>query len=57
MTDSRLRHRHNVPAARDLRGKQTPAEVILWQELRSRRLAELKFRRQHPIGPFVADFC
>jgi very-short-patch-repair endonuclease len=25
--------------------------------LRSRKLSGLKFRRQHPIGPFVADFC
>ncbi len=25
--------------------------------MRGRRLAGLKFRRQHPIGPFVADFC
>jgi very-short-patch-repair endonuclease len=30
--------------------------MILWKRLRSRRLADLKFRRQHPIGPFVADF-
>jgi very-short-patch-repair endonuclease len=26
-------------------------------ELRDRRLAGVKFRRQHPIGPYVADFC
>ena len=24
---------------------------------RSRQLEEYKFRRQHPIGPYVADFC
>ena len=30
----------------------------LWQALRGRRLAGLKFRRQHPFGPFVLDmFC
>ena len=57
MTQERFRHRHNVPAARDLRGRQTSAEALLWQALRDRRLAGLKFRRQHPIGPFVVDFC
>jgi very-short-patch-repair endonuclease len=50
-------HRHNVPAARDLRGRETGAENLLWAALRGRRLAGLKFRRQHPIGPFVLDFC
>jgi very-short-patch-repair endonuclease len=28
----------------------------LWSHLRSRQLKGFKFRRQHPIGPFVADF-
>jgi very-short-patch-repair endonuclease len=43
--------------ARDLRKRQTPAERIFWKLLRDRRLKDLKFRRQFPIGPFVADFC
>jgi very-short-patch-repair endonuclease len=34
----------------------TPPEVMLWQRLRAGRLG-VKFRRQHPIGPYVADFC
>ncbi len=34
----------------------TPAEIKLWERLRNRRLAGLKFRRQHPLGPFIADF-
>jgi very-short-patch-repair endonuclease len=33
-----------------------PAERKLWYFLRDRRLNGLKFRRQHPIGPFIADF-
>ena len=51
------RHRQNVPAARDLRVSQTATEAVLWEALRNRRLEGLKFRRQHPIGPFVLDFC
>jgi len=42
--------------ARDLRQNSSPPERILWKRLRGQRLAGLKFRRQHPMGPFVADF-
>ncbi len=34
----------------------TPPELRLWTHLRGKRLRGLKFRRQHPIGPFVLDF-
>ena len=51
------KHRHNVPAARELRTRETSAEDFLWEELRGRRLDGMKFRRQHAIGPFVVDFC
>jgi very-short-patch-repair endonuclease len=57
MTSRQHEHRHNILAARDLRARETPVEDILWEELRSRRLDGMKFRRQHPIGPFVVDFC
>jgi adenine-specific DNA-methyltransferase len=43
--------------ARQLRRDQTDAEQRLWANLRDRQLGGAKFRRQHPIGPFVADFC
>ena len=49
---SRLRNR-----ARRLRSDQTEAERKLWARLRARQLCGVKFRRQHPIGLFVADFC
>ena len=42
--------------ARQLRSNQTNPENRLWSRLRARQLEGLKFRRQHPIGPFVADF-
>jgi very-short-patch-repair endonuclease len=29
----------------------------LWSRLRDRRLVGARFRRQHPIGPFITDFC
>ena len=44
--------------ARALRKRQTPAERAMWRALRDRRLSGLKFRRQFPIGPFIADlYC
>ncbi len=47
-----------VQAARQQRRKPTRAEETLWNALRGRRLAGLKFRRQHPYGQFVLDaFC
>ena len=42
--------------ARALRQTLTPAERILWHALRDRRFLGLKFRRQVPIGPYIADF-
>ncbi|HEY2783514.1 MAG TPA: endonuclease domain-containing protein [Fimbriiglobus sp.] len=42
--------------ARQLRREMTPAEVILWRELRGRRFEGAKFRRQQPVGPFIVDF-
>ena len=43
--------------ARQLRTRQTKAESLLWNVLRAKRLGGLKFRRQHPIKPFIADFA
>jgi len=31
-------------------------EVVLWQALRKRQLVRVRFRRQHPIGPYILDF-
>ncbi|MCB9982076.1 MAG: 16S rRNA processing protein RimM [Rhodospirillales bacterium] len=45
-----------VPNARKLRRDQTDAEKLLWSKLRNRQFENLKFRRQHPIPPYVADF-
>jgi len=42
--------------ARAMRREPTEAEDRLWQELRGRRLDKIKFRRQVPVGKYVADF-
>jgi crossover junction endodeoxyribonuclease RuvC len=42
--------------ARRLRADQTDCEKRLWAKLRAGALEGHKFRRQHPIGPYVADF-
>ena len=43
--------------ARQLRITMTDAERRLWSALRGRRLKGYKFRRQHPLGPFIVDFA
>jgi very-short-patch-repair endonuclease len=42
---------------RQLRSQSTEIERNLWAQLRAQRFAGFKFRRQHPIGPYFADFC
>jgi very-short-patch-repair endonuclease len=42
--------------ARKLRRAMSPPEVRLWDRLRAGRLQGLKFRRQHPLGPYILDF-
>ena len=49
--------RETLGHARTLRRNQTPAETTLWSRLRNYRIPGLKFRRQHPVGPYIADFC
>jgi very-short-patch-repair endonuclease len=43
--------------ARNLRHVATPHEDVLWTLLRNRRFVDFKFRRQVPIGPYIADFA
>ncbi len=42
--------------ARELRANPAPAESIMWKELRNRRFAQFKFRRQCVVGEFITDF-
>lgn len=42
--------------AREMRGRMTDAEALLWNLLRNRRIAGTKFRRQHPMGRYILDF-
>lgn len=41
---------------RHLRQEATPAEELLWRHLRRRQLLGVKFRRQHPLDPYILDF-
>ena len=43
--------------AKGLRKDLTTAEELLWHELRAKRLGGHKFRRQHPVGDYIADFA
>jgi len=39
-----------------LRKNMTLSEKILWKKLKNKELFKIKFRRQHPIDIFIADF-
>jgi len=39
-----------------MRKSPTRSEAIVWRWLRDRRFGGWKFRRQYPIGPYIADF-
>ena len=43
--------------AKEQRKNPTPAEKIMWQLLRDKKLGDYKFRRQHIIGQYIADFA
>ncbi len=45
-----------IERAQALRSNATVVEQRLWAQLRARKLG-VKFRRQHPIGPYIADFA
>jgi very-short-patch-repair endonuclease len=42
--------------ARNLRKRESWGERLMWSWLRDHRFSDYKFRRQHPIGPYVLDF-
>ncbi len=51
-----IQRHHNLMRARSLRRDPTEAERLLWKRLRRRQVDGAKFRRQHTIGNYIADF-
>jgi very-short-patch-repair endonuclease len=54
--DAVRRKAHKTQAARRLRQDMADCERKLWSMLRRKQMAALRFRRQHPIGPYIVDF-
>lgn len=52
-----MRDRFMQSRAKELRRGLTPAEQRLWRYLRRHYISECRFRRQVPIGPYIADFA
>ncbi|CAM0999769.1 DNA methyltransferase [Rhodanobacter sp. Root179] len=52
-----MRDHAKTTFARQLRRAMTPAEHHLWARLRQRQLGGCRFRRQHPLGPYIVDFA
>lgn len=53
---NRLYKHKSLDYAKNMRSNQTDCENILWQNLRAKRLNNIKFRRQVPIGKYIVDF-
>ena len=45
-----------IEAARLLRKNMTNSEMLLWERLKGKQICGLRFRKQHPIDIFIADF-
>jgi very-short-patch-repair endonuclease len=45
-----------LPTAKILRNNMTKCEKLLWEKLNLKQVCGLRFRRQHPIDFFIADF-
>jgi very-short-patch-repair endonuclease len=59
--ESKREQRHRVPPTATARAraprKEAPVpERLLWSRLRAGQLAGVRFRRQHPLGPYILDF-
>jgi len=48
--------RQLIPLAKKLRKSSTNTENFLWNQLKAKRFSNLKFRRQAPVGSYIADF-
>ena len=45
-----------IKRAKELRKAPTEAEILLWEAIRNHGFSNFKFRRQHPVKWFIADF-
>ena len=50
-------HPVTTSRARSLRSDMTDVERLLWRAIRSKQVNACRFRRQHPIGSYIADFA
>jgi very-short-patch-repair endonuclease len=50
-------HPVTTSRARSLRSNMTDVERLLWRAIRGMQMNACRFRRQHPIGPYIADFA
>lgn len=57
LSDQRRIKPEHSENARLLRSDMTIAEHKLWQAISGKQIEDCRFRRQHPIGPYIADFA
>jgi len=45
-----------INRCREMRHNMTDVEMLLWRSLRNKQFFGVRFRRQHPVGPYILDF-
>ena len=48
--------KYQIPARKKLRNNSTPAEIALWNIIKSKQIEGRKFRRQFGVGKYILDF-
>jgi very-short-patch-repair endonuclease len=56
MAKNNYASRHMIDRSRGPRRTATPPKALLWTAVRNGQIGGLKFRRQHPTGPYLVDF-
>lgn len=54
--DVRRTRKQIIRCSKELRSRQTPAEIFLWERLKENKLNGRRFYRQHPIDRYIVDF-
>ena len=56
MIDKKYPPKYIIQLAGQLRKNMTPAEIILWEIIRDKKISGYKFRNQHPVDRYILDF-
>ncbi len=56
MIEKKYSPKYIIQLAQKLRKNMTPAEIILWEMIKDKKISGYKFRNQHPVDRYILDF-